>query len=136
MVYRITAFTLLVALIGTGLELLLIGHFEDPTQLIPLILIIFSFILFLILLWKKITRVAITFRFLMTLIILSGFLGIWFHFKSNMEFEKEMYPTLTNWDLIKGSLTGALPALAPGSMIVIGLLGYMFLLVNPANSSN
>ena len=61
------------------------------------------------------------------LTILTGIMGIGLHLKNNMEFEQEMYPQLAGWDLIEGSLTGALPVLAPGALIPIGLLGLLII---------
>ncbi|MDX1314396.1 MAG: hypothetical protein R3356_02740, partial [Eudoraea sp.] len=41
----------------------------------------------------------------------------------------EMTPSAKGWDLFVESLSGALPALAPGSMIVLALIGYSYLIL-------
>jgi len=67
----------------------------------------------------------------MVIYIVSGGLGIYFHIRSNVEFELEMYPSMGGWELVRESLTGALPALAPGTMIYLGLLGWAATFRNP-----
>ncbi|MEM6831595.1 MAG: hypothetical protein AAF551_13885, partial [Bacteroidota bacterium] len=54
-----------------------------------------------------------------------GLLGIGIHLKNNIDFELEMYPQLNGWNLFVKSMTGALPVMAPGSLIPIGLLGLL-----------
>ena len=56
----------------------------------------------------------------------SGLVGLWFHYSGNAEFELEMYPSLSGWSLVREALSGATPALAPGTMIHLGLLGLTY----------
>ena len=60
----------------------------------------------------------------MVLNLAMGVAGLALHYKGNVEFELEMYPSMGGWELVRESLTGALPALAPGTMIYLGLLGW------------
>jgi hypothetical protein len=50
--------------------------------------------------------------------------GLVLHYLGNVEFEKERDATLRGLPLLWASLTGATPALAPGAMILLGLIGY------------
>ncbi|MDX1629889.1 MAG: hypothetical protein R3345_14375, partial [Fulvivirga sp.] len=59
---------------------------------------------------------------------ISGILGFYFHLKANIEFETELHPTQSVTDTLLASFSGALPALAPGSMIVFALVGFIYLL--------
>ena len=59
---------------------------------------------------------------------LSGLLGTYFHLKANLEFESELHPTQDFTTNFIESLSGALPALAPGSMILLAIIGYIFTL--------
>lgn len=113
---------------GTFIELLLLGHYEDQWQLVPIILVALGALTFL---FNKLNSKWLTkmFRALMILCVISGVLGVWFHLKANIEFEKEMYPSISGWELVKESLSGAIPALAPGSMVPLGLLGYLFTMI-------
>ncbi len=118
----------LVALLGIGIagtstDLLLIGHIEDRSQLIPLVLLLLGF-LTLIRFALAPSRISVqVFRYLMAIFVLSGIVGFYLHYSSNSEFEMEMYPSLEGFALAKESLTGALPVLAPMTMTNLGLLG-------------
>jgi hypothetical protein len=67
----------------------------------------------------------------MALCVASGLLGIWFHYQGNVEFELEMYPTIGGVKLFWEAMKGATPALAPGTMIQLGLLGLLFTYRHP-----
>ena len=110
--------------VGTGAELLLLGHFEDYRQLVPLTLFGLGLLLVGVRAVHGRAWGVRVFRALMVIYIVSGGLGIYFHIRSNVEFELEMYPSMGGWELVRESLTGALPALAPGTMIYLGLLGW------------
>ena len=59
----------------------------------------------------------------MMLFVGSGVLGVGLHYRGNHEFEREMYPTMAGMELVRNTLTGATPVLAPGSMALLGLVG-------------
>ncbi len=54
-------------------------------------------------------------------------MGFILHMKSNYEFELEMKPSEKSWNLILESFSGALPALAPFSLVVLSIIGYSYL---------
>lgn len=114
---------LIAGLIGTGLELTLLEHYEDFWQLIPILLLAVGLAGST---WHITAPSHISGRILgiiMLACIAAGLLGLGLHFKGNMEFELEMYPGLRGWSLIWETLGGAVPALAPGTMIFVGLVG-------------
>lgn len=118
--------TLLLGVIGTGIELLLLGHTEDVWQLTPIILIACSF---LVLAWHSTHRGRASTRALqaiMVLFVLSGFVGLWLHYRGNVEFELEMHRSRSGFELFRAAITGATPALAPGTMIALGLVGLTY----------
>ena len=123
---------------GTGAELLLLGHTEELRQLVPLALLGLGLVLLGALAIRPARRGLRTFQALMMAYVISGAAGIYFHIGSNVEFELEMYPSMSGWELVRESLTGALPALAPGTMVYLGLLGWAATLGHPllANGSN
>jgi hypothetical protein len=128
----------LIGTIGTGAELLLLGHTETLWQCSPLILISISFVA---LIAHALIRNRLTMRvFQVTMIffILSGLIGLILHYQGKMEFKLEMNPSLSGmelfWETIKGAAVP--PVLAPGMMIQLGLLGLAFAyrnrrLINP-----
>ena len=73
-----------------------------------------------------------TFRILLAAYVPAGFLGVYFHFQSNVEFEQELHPNSGGLELVTESLGGTMPTLAPGAMIMLGLLGILIALQHPA----
>jgi len=114
---------LAMALLGTGAELLLLEHYEDAWQLVPLALIALGL---LAMGWRAARPGAASlraFRAVMVLMVASGALGLFLHYRGNTEFELERDPALAGFGLFREAMTGATPALAPGAMMLFGLLG-------------
>ena len=120
-------------MIGTAMELYLLEHYEDTLQLIPLICIGASLMVMIVLFFRRAGIIELVFKLILGLSALSGFYGVFLHLRANYEFELEMKPTAKGWDLFMESLSGALPTLAPGSMIVLALIGYSYLLLLKQN---
>ena len=122
-------------LFGTALELYLLHHFESVLQAIPLICI-GALLMFVALSFFGRRHGAVRFfKLALLLTALSGLYGTFLHLRANYEFELEMKPTANNWDLFLESMSGALPALAPCSMIVLALLGYSYTLLLNTNDN-
>ena len=66
---------------------------------------------------------------ILPLIALIGLYGVYLHFGVNMEFEQEMRPNADYMFWLKSALTGAIPVLAPASLVVLSLLGTAYLLI-------
>jgi hypothetical protein len=131
MVRRILLAIFLIGAIGTGAELLLLEHTAE-WQLVPLVLIAISL---LVLGWLAVSRrmaVVRVFQVTMVAFLVSGAAGLALHYRGNVEFELEMYPSLGGAELFWKALTGATPALAPGTMIQLGLIGLTFTYRHPA----
>jgi hypothetical protein len=131
-VRRILFVTLALGLAGTWAELLLLGHYEDWQQYGPLVLLLLGLVTQG---WFVVARSAASIRAIratMWLCILSGAVGMFFHVRGNMEFELEMVPGMSGWELLRETFTGATPALAPGAMIQLGLLGLAWAFRHPA----
>lgn len=128
---RLLLAILLLAMVGTGTELVLLEHTETIWQLIPLALLASGILGALATAVRRGKPAIRVFQALMTLFILAGFTGLFLHYKGNVEFELEMYPTMKGLDLFRESMMGATPALAPGAMIWLGLLGLAFTFGHP-----
>jgi len=64
---------------------------------------------------------------------ISGAVGVYLHLRANMEFQLEMDATLSGWALLKKSvLAKSPPALAPGAMTQLGLIGLAYTFKHPA----
>jgi hypothetical protein len=122
----------IVGVFGAGGELLLLGHTEDFRQWIPLTLMSLSLI---VLGWRIIDRRRTSlriFQLIMLLFVASGFVGMFFHYRANMEFELEMYPAMKGLELFGKAIKGKTPpTLAPGAMIQLGLLGLVYTYRHP-----
>ncbi|NKB70245.1 MAG: hypothetical protein GKR89_24505 [Candidatus Latescibacteria bacterium] len=117
--------------LGICAELLLLGHFESNQQRIPLALIILCLAA---LAWHGLSRGATplrAFRLIAGLLALSGLLGLYYHIQANIEFETEMYPDRQGLELAWEALRGALPALAPGAIVQLALLGLAYTYGHP-----
>jgi hypothetical protein len=115
---------LLAGVIGTTIDLLLIGHYEDPWQWTPIVLLGVSALQIGACLLAAGRRGVRRLRWTMLLFIAAGFLGLWFHFTANMEFEREVSPSLQGSGLLWKAIRGASPpSLAPATFMQLGFLG-------------
>jgi hypothetical protein len=120
---RVLLAALIAGMAGTASELLLIGHFEDSWQLVPLVLLSAGTLGAVA---HAVRPHALTVRLLqllMGLFLVSGGIGMLLHYRGNTEFELEMHPSLAGVELVRESMTGAFPVLAPGTMVLLALVG-------------
>ena len=115
---------LMMGMVGTWAELLLTSHTEDVWQKVPVGLLFGAIVLTPIVAFRPKRLLVAVMRLLMVLCIAAGALGTWFHFESNAEFATELTPGLSGFALMAEALTRPTPPpLAPGTMIMLGLLG-------------
>lgn len=111
-------------LLGTAAELLLLGHFEDVQQFIPLALIAIG-VIAVVWFGKRPSPTSLkVFRTTLVLFAASGMLGVFLHYRGNVEFEMEREESLGGLRLFWEAMTGATPALAPGSLVLLAAIGY------------
>ena len=121
----------LLGTLGTGVELLLLGHYENPWQWTPIGMLTLGLAIAAMCFFVQSRLLLQVFRATMVLFVAAGGLGIFLHYENNREFELEMYPSMEGTELIWESLTGAMPALAPGTMIQLGLVGLLYTYRHP-----
>ena len=132
---RALTLLLVAGLVGTALELVLMEHLEDWWQRIPLALIVAALG---VLCWHWLARSRASvyaLRAVMLLFLASAGLGIVLHTAGNREFALETKPGLAGGEMITEMLTGAFPALAPGTMALLGLIGLLLTWRHPALGS-
>lgn len=126
-VRRILLAVLFVGVLGTGTDLALLNHFEDPLQLTPLVLLGLGLVL---LVWHVINQGRASVRalqVLMILFVIGGLAGLVLHYRGSMEFQLEVNPELSGLELfLKAIRAKAPPALGPAAMIHLGLLGLAY----------
>ena len=128
---RLLIGTLLAGIAGTGAELLLLGHFESWIQIVPLGLLGLGL---LAVVWQLTAPRAASVRALQAVAILfltAGVIGVGLHYDGNSAFELEMYPSTSGMELVRKALIGATPVLAPGSMVLLGLVGLAYTYRHP-----
>ncbi|WP_339624386.1 hypothetical protein [uncultured Winogradskyella sp.] len=126
---KVIVFALILMIVGTVLELVLLSHYETFLQLIPILCIGLIMINTVILVFKRTHVIKTLFKVLLVITGLSGIYGAFLHLQANYEFALELNPTANNWNLFLESLTGAFPALAPLSIIVLALIAYSYLIL-------
>jgi uncharacterized membrane protein len=123
---------LVLGLLGTVTELVLLEHYEQPLQFVPLVLIVAGVA---VLVWEfrrhdTASRRAV--QIVMALFVLAGFVGFVAHFHGSAEYQLELNPEMGNWELMEKVLRAkAPPLLAPGMMLQLGLLGLAYMFSDP-----
>ena len=129
---RVLLAVFLVGTAGAGADLFLLEHFEDKLQLIPPALLGLAVI---VLAWHIIHRGPASvrvFQVLMLLFVIAGFVGLVLHYQGSAEFQLEVNPDLSGLELfMKAIRAKAPPALGPGAMINLGLLGLAYAYRHP-----
>jgi hypothetical protein len=124
---RILLGILFVGLAGLAIELLLLKHDEEATQLIPLALIALGFA---VMAWHAVQESVasvMAVQITMVLFIAAGLLGVYLHYQANVEFQREVDPSIAGRALLWKAMTARTPpALAPGSMVQLGLIGLAY----------
>jgi hypothetical protein len=130
---RILLGILVFGVIGISAELLLLSHTEHASQWIPLVLNDLTIVMCAVVAFRPTAAAIRLFQLVMLLMIVSGGVGMYLHLQANMEFQLEMDATLSGWALLKKSVVAkAPPALAPGAMTQLGLIGLAYTFRHPA----
>jgi hypothetical protein len=129
---RLLLASLAVGIIGTTAELILLGHVDSAAQWIPVVALAAAVPL---LLWHAARPGPFTvrlIRLLMCAYIVFGVIGVGLHYDGNVEFERELHPKDAGLAFLRHTIAGATPVLAPGSMVLLGLLGIAHSYRHPA----
>jgi hypothetical protein len=118
---------LVLGLAGTMTELVLLEHYEQVLQFVPLLLIVAAVAAIA---WQLMRNDAASLRALeiiMVLFALAGFAGVAAHFRGSAEFQLDLNPSMSTWELVEKVMRAkAPPLLAPGMMLQMGLLGLAY----------
>jgi len=123
---RLLLGALAVGVLGTTGELILLRHIDQPAQWIPLV---FLGVAMPVLIWHAAAPSAASVRVL-------GTIGVGLHYDGNVEFERELHPDERGWTFIRKTVAGATPVLAPGSMVLLGLVGLAHAYHHPRSGSS
>ena len=119
--------------IAMAVDLVLIGHYEDSNQLIPLVVGGIGLLTIAVTARRPSVGTIRTMQFVMLCFIGTGIIGVTLHFQANAEFQREVDPAISTRDLIwKVVEATAPPALSPGVLVQLGLLGLVYTYRHPA----
>ncbi len=123
-VRRILMATMLLGITGITIDLLLLNHIEDRTQLIPLAVLGLTLVALLAHASFH-NRQTVRLVQVFTVVLLAcGVLGVYLHFQGNAEFQRELDPAIGGGDLFWKSIRAkAPPALAPLAFVQLALVG-------------
>jgi hypothetical protein len=130
---RLLLAVLTFGLVGVLADLVVLQHFEDARQIIPFALIGLALGEIG---WYLAGGGAASLRLLqmtMVFFVVAGIVGIALHYRGNLEFQLEINASQHGWELFKKVIHAkAPPALAPGAMAQLGLLGLAYVFRHPA----
>jgi hypothetical protein len=129
---RVLLLLIHLGILGLLTELFLLEHTESVQQWIPMVSLLAGLAAGLAVAWRPAPATLAAFRVAMAVFVGAGLLGVWFHFQGNVEFELERNSSLAGAKLVWESLLGATPALAPGALFQLGLLGLAYTYRHPA----
>jgi hypothetical protein len=121
-----------IAVVGLEVELALLRHAETLNQWIPHVALLTGLISTVAVYIRPGPATIRFFQAVMFIFLIVGALGVYLHVQGNVEFALERDPSLTGTRLIWKALRGATPALAPGAMAQLGLLGLLYSYRHPA----
>jgi hypothetical protein len=120
--------------VGLEVELALLRHADSFTQWIPHVALFIGLLSTAIVYFRPRPTELKAFQLVMLMFLIVGLLGVILHLKGNVEFALERDPSLSGVKLIWKALRGATPALAPGALAQLGLLGLLYTYRHPALS--
>jgi hypothetical protein len=129
---RLLLALVLLGMLGMSAELLLLEHVESATQWIPLAVIALGFAAGAAVAARPGRGTVRLFQGAMALCLAAGVLGVYLHYRGNLMFEREMDDTMRGFALLWAALHGATPALAPGALAHLGLIGLATTYRHPA----
>jgi hypothetical protein len=117
--------------VGTLTELVLLEHYEEWEQMIPLSLLSTTLVVILWH-WSSGTRQSLrVLQIVMLFLIIAGTAGVFLHMGGNYEFERELEPDLAGLPFWIEVIRGAAPTLAPGTLVQFGLIGLLYAYRHP-----
>ena len=121
----------------TGADLMLLEHYEDRWQLLPLGLIAAGLVAGGAHAFGRGAGSLKVLRLLMVFYLFAGLIGLGLHYRGSRAFQVEVNPGLEGLELFWRAVRAkAPPALAPSAMIHLGLLGLAYSFRHPVLSGS
>lgn len=133
MLRRVLVAILVLTMAGTFVELMLLDHYQDRWQIIPLALLGLAAV---VLFWHGVRGGGASvraIRVVMGLLVAGSVIGVVLHYRASAAFFREMDSSIGGWPLVSKVLhSKAPPTLAPGVLLQMGLIGLAFTYRHPA----
>jgi hypothetical protein len=123
---------IVLGIVGLQVELALLRHAESFQQWIPHVVLMIGLLTTVAVYIRPGPATLRAFQVVMLIFLVVGALGVYLHFIGNVEFARERSPSLSGAALVWKALRGATPALAPGALAQLGLLGLLYSYRHPA----
>jgi hypothetical protein len=123
---RLRQFLLIISagvFVMTVSELVFLGHWNETIQFLPFALSALGLTTLAFVYFRPSHTSLTVMRWSMIVIGVCSFIGFYMHLSLNFKFWLAMEPTATTWDLIKATLEGGNPALAPGILLLGAVIG-------------
>ena len=118
---------LTIGMAGTAIELLLLKHDEGAIQLIPLVLLGAGLVTISWHVLRPSRASLLVVQLAMAGFLAAGLAGIFFHFRANLQYQREFDAALQGRALFWQALQAKVPpALAPGVLLQFGLIGLAY----------
>jgi hypothetical protein len=125
-----------IGIAGLETELALLRHAESFSQWIPHVVLMIGLISTVLVFLRPGPATLRAFKGMMVIFVLVGVVGLYLHYRGNVEFATERDPSLSGLRLLWKALRGATPALAPGALSQLGLLGLIYTYNHPSLVTN
>ena len=132
---RLRRFLLVVSallLLGTLMELWLVGHTESFVQLIPFALSGLGLILATVVLLHERRSTLLALRVCALLLMLGSLFGVYEHIIGNIAFQTEVNPSAPAREVLVAAMSGGNPLLAPGILALAAVLAIAATYRHPA----
>ena len=129
---RLLLIVLFIGMAGTLTDVLLLAHYEDPAQLIPLVLLAGALAAIALHAVRPTATSVRVLQAIMALVVVAAFVGMALHYNGAVEFQLEIDPSQSWWTLArKVARAQSPPVLAPGAMLQLGLVGLVYTYRHP-----
>lgn len=115
----------------TVTELFFLSHWNETIQFLPFALSGLGLVTLAFAYFRPTRGILNGMRWSMLVIAACSLIGFYEHMVINYQFWLEIKPDATTWELIKATLEGGNPVLAPGILMLGAVIGLMALYKHP-----
>jgi hypothetical protein len=134
---RMLLAVLVLGMAGSLADLLLLAHYEDTAQLIPLVLLAGGIVTAVFHAARPTAATVRALQGVMAIVVVAALAGVGFHFNGAAEFQFEIDPSQSWWDVAgKVARAQSPPVLAPGAMLQLGLIGLVYTYRHPVTGND